>query len=258
MSEYAEYLHAKDVNRRSFEQNNSADVQFFDAANARWGSIWARLGTTRDKAGQSHVGLLHFANTLRRHCILGFENIATYQSYLMWSNFRAGLEALLIVGKFVDDPANSRIWSNRNSNQTADKKAYSATFSGQGLRSSSLSRSRDLRDVLTRLNDNYMHPNPDFMYRDSTRADAGNDILLQIEFFDIEPGMHQVHLLAYLNLVAVMVEESCKLVVDILGSGDLQDSLNLYEKANEHRARQVIAALPGAKEILEKYGLWQI
>ena len=129
-----DYQSAKDANRKGFEQNYSADVQFFEAASTKLSSIWERLGTTRDKAGHSHAGLLHFANILRRHCVLGFENIATYQSYLMWSNFRAGLEALLIIGKFVDDPANAKIWLNRSSNHAAAKKAYSNTFSGRGLR----------------------------------------------------------------------------------------------------------------------------
>ncbi len=258
MSEYTDYLSAKDANRKGFEQNYRADVQFFEAANSKLSSIWERLGTTRDKTGRSHAGLLHFANILRRHCVLGFENIATYQSYLMWSNFRAGLEALLIVGKLVDNPANARIWLNRSANQAADKRAYSNTFSGQGLRSKSLFRSGDLRDVLTRVNDNYMHPNPDFTYRDSTQVDAGDKVLLRIEFFDVDPGMHETCLLAYINLVAVVVEESCKLVVDLLGSGDPQDGLNRYEKTNELRARQLAASIPGAKNILEDYGLWQI
>jgi hypothetical protein len=258
MSEYTDYQSAKDSNRKSFEQNYRADVQFFEAANAKLSSIWERLGTTRDKTSHSHAGLLPFANILRRHCILGFENIATYQSYLMWSNFRAGLEALLIVGKFVDDPVNAKVWLNRSSNQAADKQAYSKTFSGQGLRSKSLSRSGDLRDVLTRLNDNYMHPNPDFAYRDSTQVDQRNDVVLRIELFDIDPGMHEAHLVAYLNLVAVLVEASCKLVVDLLGSGDPQDGLNSYDKTNELRARQLASAIPGAKKILEEYGLLQI
>ena len=139
MSEYTDYQRVKDSNRKGFEQNYSADMQFFEGANLKLRSIWERLGTTRDKAGQSHAGLLRFANILRRHCILGFENIATYQSYLMWSNFRTGLEALLIIGKFVDDPVNAKVWLNRSSNLQADKKAYSKTFSGQGLRSRAVS-----------------------------------------------------------------------------------------------------------------------
>jgi hypothetical protein len=103
-----------------------------------------------------------------------------------------------------------------------------------------------------------MHPNPDFAYRDSTQVDQRNDVVLRIELFDIDPGMHEAQLVAYLNLVAVLVEESCKLVVDLLGSGDPQDGLNSYDKTNELRARQLASAIPGAKKILEEYGLLQI
>lgn len=258
MSDYADYQSAKDANRKVFEQNYGADLQFFEAANGKLNSTWERLGTTRDKMAHSHAGLLHFANILRRHCILGFENIATYQSYLMWSNFRAGIEALLIVGKVVDDPADAKIWLNRSSDQAADKKAYSNTFSGRGLRSKSLYRSGDLRDVLTRLNDNYMHPNPAFTYRDSTQVNEGDKVFLRIELFDVDPGMHETCLLAYLNLVAVVVQESCRLVVDLLGSGDPEDGLTPYNKTNELRAKRLASAIPGAKKVLEEYGLWQI
>ena len=258
MSEYTDYQHVKDANRKCFEQNYSDDLHYFEAALTTLRSIWERLGTTRDKTGRSQVGLLPFANILRRHCILGFENLATYQSYLMWSNFRAGLEAFLIIGKFVDDPANAKIWLNRNSNQAADKKAYSDTFSGQGLRSKSFSRSSDLRDVLTRLNNSYMHPNPAFTYRDSTQVDEDKNVLLRIEFFDLDPGMHEACLVAYLHLVAVLVEQSCTLVADLLGSGNSQDGLNLYERNNEPRAKQLASEIPGAKKVLEDYGLWRI
>ena len=34
--------------------------------------------------------------------------------------------------------------------------------------------------------------------------------------------------------------------------------LNRYDKTNELRARQLASAIPGAKKILEEYGLWQI
>jgi hypothetical protein len=258
MNEYAEYQRIKNANRKGFEQNYSADLEFFEGANTKLNSIWERVGATRDKHGRSQAGLLPFANILRRHCILGFENIATYQSYLMWSNFRVGLEALLIVGKFVDDPANAKIWLNRDSNQAADKKAYSSTFSGQGLKSSALSRSSDLRQVLTRLNDNFMHPNPSFAYRDSSQTNEGSNVLLRIEFFDVDTDIHEACLLAYLNLIAIVVEESCKLVVDLLGSGDLQDALNLYEKSNELRARQLISKTPEARAVMRDYGCWRL
>jgi len=258
MTEYRDYLSAKDTNRKGFEQNYSADVQFFESVITNLTSIWEHLGTTRDKAGCSHAGLLWFANILRRHCIIGFEHVAAYQSYLMWSNFRAGLEAFLIAGKIVDDHANSKIWLSRSSNQAADKRAYFNAFSGQNLKSKSISRSEDLRVVLTHLNDNFMHPNPDFTYRDSTQRDEGNKVLLKIELFDVNPDIHEACLIAYLNLVSVLTEESCKLVVGLLGSGDLQKGLNRYEQTNEPRAKKLASTIPGAKRILEQYGLWRV
>jgi hypothetical protein len=59
--------------------------------------------------------------------------------------------------------------------------------------------------VLTRINDNFMHPNPDFTYRDFTQLDEGNSVLLRIELFNVDPAMHEACLLAYLNLVAVVL-----------------------------------------------------
>ncbi len=256
MSEFGDYCRAKESNRSGFEQNYVADLRSFEALNSKLNSTWERLGTTRDASGRSHVGLLHFANVLRRQTVLGFESIASYQSNLAWSNFRPGLEALLIIGKFVDDPTNARIWLNRASNQPADRRAYQAAFSGQNLKSNSLSRSGDLRDVLTHLNDNYMHPNPAFTYHDATRSASGNDVFLRIDLFDVDPGIHEANLLAYLNLQAIIVEESCKLVVRVCGSGDPNDGKNLYEQANKARAKQIVASVAGAKKVLKEYGLW--
>jgi hypothetical protein len=103
-----------------------------------------------------------------------------------------------------------------------------------------------------------MHPNPDFTYRDSTRVEDGSDFLLRIDLFDVDPALHEAHLLAYLNLLAIAVEDSSKLVIQFLGSGDLRGCLNLFEGANKSRAAQLAAAVPSAKKILEEYGLWKI
>src|ERR1700722_8003035 len=139
MNEYEDYLRVKDSNRNGFKQNFSAGLQAFQELNSKLNSVWERVGATRDATGQSHVGLLQFINILQRHSMLGFESIVAYQSFLTWSNSRSGLEALLIVGKIADDPANAKVWLNRASNLASDKKAYSAVFSGQGLKSASLS-----------------------------------------------------------------------------------------------------------------------
>ena len=107
MDEYADYYSTQVRNREMFEKNFDSDIRVFKALLSKLRSIWARVGTTRGISGHSHVGLLPFSNILVRHVIFGFEHLACYQSFLGWLTFRPGLEALLMIGKFVDDPANA-------------------------------------------------------------------------------------------------------------------------------------------------------
>jgi hypothetical protein len=113
MDEFSEYSSIQQNNREVFYKNFVSDTQSFKDALTALRDIWGRLGTERDKAGESHVGLLPFSNILVRQVIFGFEHLACYQSFLAWLTFRPGLEALLMLGEFVDDPANAKIWLNR-------------------------------------------------------------------------------------------------------------------------------------------------
>lgn len=258
MSEYVDYLNVKERNRKGFELNFGSDISAFQASFSALRSIWERLGTTRDVSGQSQVGLLVFANILIRHSIFGFESLVAYQSYLAWSNFRSGLEALLILGKLVDDPANAAVWVNRATDLKVDRAAYRNAFTGTALESRSLSRSVDFRKVLTHLNDNFMHPNPSFSYRDTTRIDDGKGVVLSIEFFDLVPELHEAHVLAYLNLFSLIVEDSSRLVARLCGIANLSGGENLYEGANRSRAVQLAASTPETKKIMEELGLWKL
>jgi hypothetical protein len=258
MTEYEKYTSIRDANRRIFEHNFAPDIAAFQSSFGLLRSAWAVLGSNRDTAGKSHVGLLLFANMLVRHCIFGFENLACFQSYLAWSNFRSGLEALLILGKLVDDPANALVWANRASNSNKDKNAYRKLFTGPALESNAIARSKELRQVHSRLNDEFMHPNPFFTYRDAKKVEDGKDNILQIELFDDLPELHEANLLAYLNLVSIIVEESTKLVHQLCGVGDLQACRNLYGAISKARAVKLVASASGAKEILTEFGLWQL
>ncbi len=113
MDEYSDYYSTQVSNREIFQKNFDADIREFKALLSKLRSTWARVGTTRGISGHSHVSLLPFSNILIRHVIFGFEHLSCYQSFLAWLAFRPGLEALLIIGKFVDDPANAKIWLNR-------------------------------------------------------------------------------------------------------------------------------------------------
>jgi len=216
--------------------------------------VWARLGKERDTSGQSHAGLLVFANILIRHAIFGFQHIASYQSFLAWLTFRPGLEALLMIGKFLDDPVNAEIWRDRQKN----REAYLKAFSGRQFVSKALPRSGDFRRILSRLNDDFMHPNPDFAYRDTTVQEEGRSVTLEVQFFDVSPEVHEAHLLAYLNLMDVILEASEGLVNAFCGPPAQSRNVKSPWVGDEStRATRLATGNPIAKRVMEELGLWQ-
>jgi len=252
VNEYSDYVAIQVKNREIFCLNYAPDIRTFASLLSELRSSWTRLGTTRDATGRSHAGLLLFSNILIRHAIFGFEHLASYQSFLTWLTFRPGLEALLIIGKFVDDPANAGIWKARQS----DFKTYNRTFSGTALESRSLPRSADFRQVLARLNDDFMHPNPYFTYRDTTVTEEGDAAVVEIEFFDKSAEVHEGHLLAYVNLIDLVVSASDALVSSICGSAGTPSPREEYSKREHARATRLAAQNSTAKKVMEELGLW--
>jgi hypothetical protein len=254
MDEYAGYYSTQVRNRKVFEKNFPSDIAAFNALLSRLREAWARVGVTRGVLGHSHVGLLPFSNLLLRHVIFGFEHLSCYQSFLAWLTFRPGLEALLIIGKFVDDPANAKTWLERE----VDPKAYRQAFWGNALESKSLPRSAELRQVLTRLNDEFMHPNPAFTYRDTTVKTDSAGHLVEVQFFDVNADLHEAHLLAYLNLLDNIVAISDSLVAALCGPRRTNSpAQQTYETKEQSRAAQ-FASDTIAKKIVQELGLWKL
>jgi len=246
-----DYLGAQIKNREIFCLNYAADLRAFQSLLTVLRSNWERLGRESDTSGRSHVGLLPFSNILVRHSIFGFEHLACYQSFLAWLTFRPGLEALLIIGKLVDDPTNASIWKNKE----ADFRTYNKTFSGSGLDSKSLPRSQELRQVLGRLNNDFMHPNPNFTYRDATRIDEADSVTIQIELFDKSADIHEAHLLAYLHLIALIISASRDLVSGLCGA-DQTPAPEDYSQTQRDRAVALATRNDTAKKIMTELGLW--
>jgi hypothetical protein len=255
MREYLTYLATQVTNREVFFLNFGSDFRAFEILLRDLRSAWSRLGSERDLSGRSHVGLLPFANILVRHTLIGFQHITSYQSFLAWLTFRPGLEALLMIGKFLDDPANAKIWKDRQT----DRKAYRNTFEGSALESHSLTNSADFRRVLSRLNDEFMHPNPDFAFRDATQTAENNAVLLDMQFFDMRAELHEAHVLAYMNLIERVVSASEDLVRALCGSDPAASGIRqAYCKQERARATRLAAQNGSAKKVLEELGLWII
>jgi len=253
MDEYLSYLATQTTNRQIFLLSFAPDFHSFRRLFHALRSTWARLGNERDSSGQSHAGLLPFANIMVRHTLVGFQHISSYQSFLAWLTFRPGLEALLMIGKFVDDPANAAIWKNRQAN----RKSYHECFSGGALESKSFPQSAAFRQILGRLNDDFMHPNPNFAYRDSTQRDQGNTVLLEIHFFDRDLELHEAHILAYLNLLSLILGASEGMVNNLCGPSALAPPREDYSKQQNLRAAKIAAGNDSARKVLEELGLWR-
>jgi hypothetical protein len=255
MDEYLGYFASQLTNRQVFLLNFSSDARSFQILLSALRDTWARLGTERDTAGHSHAGLLVFANLVAAHTLIGFQQISSYQSFLAWMTFRPGLEALLMIGKFLDDPSNTGIWQNRDS----DPKKYRETFWGRALESKSLPKSAVFRQVLGRLNDDFMHPNPSFTYRAATQTAQANSVLLETQLFDTDPDIHEAHVLAYINLVDHLVSVSEELINALCGPSAMQTVVRpVYADQERGRATQLATRTHAGKKIMEDLGLWSL
>lgn len=231
-----------------------ADFGNFDLMIKKLRSIWDKLGNEKDTSGHSHVGLLPFVNLLVRHAIFGFQHLASYQSFLAWLTFRPGLEAFLILGKWVDDPNSAKTWKARESN----RKAYKNAFSGQNLVSKSLPRSADFQRVLSRLNDDFMHPNPNFTYRHHQLEDQGVSLYLKLHYFDVEPNLHEANLIAFLNLLDEILLSSEDLIEKLFGQPPSKPPMRQpFAKVVFPRADSLARQDAIAKKIMEELGLWK-
>ncbi len=235
--------------RHTFLLNFAADYRRFEELVNALHSCWAGLGKQRGADGRSHAGLLPFSNILSRHTVLGFQALLSYQSFLAWLSFRPGLEALLILGRLGDDPDNARIWRERNTNRDA----YMKAFQGRALTPTSLKDGEVFRAVLTRLNDNFTHPNPDFVYRDQSYRDEK----LIVQFLEVRPELHEAHVLAYLNLVDRITLASEDLVTRLLGEAQ-GGKRTPYVTTEVERARRLAAAGDLARKILVELGCWEL
>lgn len=252
MNEYSHYLATQTANRVVFQKNFANNYATFNSLFERLRSAWERIGIQRGITGESHAGLLYFANLLIRHTLIGFQQITTYQSFLAWLTFRPGLEAFLMIGKLVDDSSSANVWKGHR----VDWKLYNKTFTGAGLESKSLPRSKEFRRVLSCLNDDFMHPNPTFTYRDSTSSNIGNDVFFETQLFDVDGVLHESHLLAYLNLLDLITESSCGLIDTLCGPSPSHNSHQVFAQRESSRALAVAAQSVASKSVLNDLGLW--
>ncbi|HEY9141172.1 MAG TPA: hypothetical protein VIN93_09785 [Bryobacteraceae bacterium] len=245
-------------NREVFLIEHGELIKAFSAIDANFSALVEAPRTMRDASGKSYVSLIPFLLLFQRQSRAAFEAFAVHQSYQGWVLLRPGIESVLIIGKWVDDPANAKIWQNRNKepNRKEHRKAYQNAYSGPALRSKCLPSSERIQTVLSKVNDNFVHANPDY-YDRHLKAGAGDPgyVNFWLDYFD-DDTLLETHVLAFLHLVLVMQEALLDLLNrQFLTPAGLRTSLASFDSKFGARTVELAAASDEAATTLGQRGL---
>ncbi len=198
-AEILRYRSSLAYNREVFLIEHGAIVKAFGRIDDNFMELIELPQKLRDAKGKSHVSLIPFLLLLQRQSRAAFESFTVYQAYQGWGLLRPGVEALLIIGKFLDNPKSVGVWQNR----MQDREGY-RDFSGKKLRSVSLPASDKIQGVLSKINDDFVHANVEYFYR-HLGVDSGDPGYARIwlDYFD-RGESPEVNVLAFLHLLLVM------------------------------------------------------
>jgi hypothetical protein len=212
-----------------------------------------RLQTGRNVDGKSLVSLIPFLALAQRQAMNAFEAFATFRSYDGWILFRPAIEAALIMGKWVDDTENAAIWSAREIRKTE----YIKNFSGKGLVSRALPRAADLKVVLDRLNDEFVHANEPYYHRHTSVQDAGpGHVNVRVEFFDSKDD-GEVHVVAFLHFVAIIADAIDEMLATALPStGPHIAAAPQLRSELRDRVDRLRSSSPEAGAVLDRLSMW--
>lgn len=251
---FLEYQSALTYNRRVFLIEHSDLLKAFIAIDENFDTLIELPRTLRDCHGNSHVGLLPFLLLLQRQARTAFDGLITDQSYHAWLLLRPGIEAALIIGKWVDDPQNAKIWQARYKDRSAYKKAYT----GKALHSMSLPDSERIQTVLRTINDRFVHANEDY-YRRHLNVGPGDPGMVSVSLNYFEDDSLQVtNTFAFLHLLLLIQQALVTLFNRLFGvTRNLPSSVKLFRDRFGKRIDNFASENNECRMILEELGSWQ-
>jgi len=265
-SEILKYRSVLALNREVFLLNFGQELQVFDDTDKKLQKLIGVIASKESDKGESHVGLIPFLLILVRQSRNAFECLSRYQAYDAWIIFRPALEAVLVVGKFLDDPANANLWKNRRgiwTNRRRDKQSfekYRKEFEGDGLIPKILPQGEKFRRLLSYINDEFMHMNFDYFERnyEVQAVDDENDFI-KTSFIGGDSQEHRAFLFSFLHVYRLLTSSLGQaLKSKFTNEVDLDVELTSFEKIWEPKVREIIEQRPDLKAICCNYGLWDI
>lgn len=253
-SSLIQYRAAVKQNCEVFLVNHTIDFTTFSRIDRSFDELLHLIHGRRTAEGKSQFSLLPMLMLMQRQARVAFDAMSTCQSYQAWVMLRVALEAALVVGKWFDDSKNVEIWKNR----VEDPGAYQHAFSGRKLCSSSLHRSSDLQRVLRRVNDLYVHPNPDYCLRHLRSLSVGQDErVLALHYFDSESEL-EAHVVSFLHLLIIIQDSIAKLLMSLFQDLQVDVGLESFESVYAERAQVAAAQSVPIQALLTELGLWKL
>ena len=250
---FFDYRSALAYNRDVFLIEHGDLLKVFDAIDGNFRLLVELPRTRRDRNSKTRGSLIPFMLLLQRQAYSAFEALSAYQSYQAWLLLRPGIEAALIIGKWVDDPQNANIWQEREK----DRRAYMKVYTGKDLRSTSLPGSDQIQAVLGAINDRFVHVNPDYYQRhlDVGPGDPGYVSVL-LNYFE-DDTLRFVNVLAFLHLLLVVQEALLALFNQLFATkATLPSSLGLFRRTYRDRIEELAAANAEYRTVFFDLGAW--
>ena len=148
----------------------------------------------------------------------------------------------------------------REKKTKSNTSAIEMNLKGKALVAKSLLHGLSLRELLTFINDDYMHMNYDYLSQNHNVTDGENDkVNIEIPYVDGDPDLHRTHLYSFLHVYHVIVDA-------LIGTFSsrykdikfLKRTLADFERKYVGLVRQVTQNNPTYEEICSSLGLWKL
>lgn len=196
---YSDYLSSLGEHRSAFQHNQRREILAFKGIFDSFTALRRAVLDGKDREGKCPIDFQMFLLVMQRQAALAFDLLRAYQSFAAWAVLRPCLEAALVMGKWVDDPANAETWLRR----LEDRARYLKAYQGANILSVSLPRSADIRAALTRINDDLSHVNAAYVSARAQCVATAEYEYRGVLYFDRDDEL-QAHLYAMLHLLMVV------------------------------------------------------
>ncbi|MGE5474951.1 MAG: hypothetical protein ACM3UU_12105 [Ignavibacteriales bacterium] len=262
-----EFNAAMHYNRDIFLLNYSKELNLFEETNNMLWQLGEHISRQIDISGYTHTSIGVFILVILRQANNAFNLISTYQTYDAWVVFRPVIECVLLIGKFLDSPTNADLWMRRKEirlNRKKDKRTfdkYMLELEGNGLISESISMSGSYRQILTKINDEFMHFNFEYYFPKTYEVEEISPLNLYISVSHTGDDFfrHKAHLLSFLHLyrmIVVSLDEAFAKLYDVQSIVNVE--MESVENTWKSEVEKLLRDKPELKDIIVSIGLWNM